>query len=420
MTRDHRRKKAVRARAAATGRTYLDAATSLMASDGSAPAPLAEPLRRKLATTLRARGWPVEIEHDPQEAALRFYAGPATVDVSRSADAVGGLTGDEHPDDPAVFDLSAPLEVTVWAPLAVDFDPELGRVIGVDAHKIAGRSIDAIVAEVDQVVGAARHRDLTDTPARAGCGICGDAYPEAALFTPTRAAVSVCPCCAFDGDLLGADPADLAYQIDRATDRSVALPAGWAGVQVLLCCLGGPTLRERLRGIWRDNGTLFEPAGLWSDPSQAWIWLPPAPSRPAALSGLGCGASLAAVTAALDRAHPDLRSRFHARCDAEIAEWLDDEYGDDDRPADAGEWRVPEEIVERFWPAVVAYTVALLTQQAERPGHRRPWHVLESFELGDWINTLDPHLDDDHMQTVMRVGILTIRDVLDPVAEPET
>jgi len=416
MTRDHRRKKAIRAQAATTGRTYLDAATSLTTT-GTGPPVLAEPFRRALATALEAAGWPLEIEHHPQAAALRSYAGPATIDVARADDPAGGLTGDEHPDDPTVFDLAAPLRVTIWAPMLTHFAPDLGRVAGVDAHTIpADRAAEVIAAEIDQVVGAARQRDLADTPTRAECGICGDRYPEAALFTPTRAPVSVCPCCAFDGDLLGAHPAYLAYQMDRATTHGVALPAGWSAAQVLLCCLGGPVLPRRLRAVWRDNGTLFEPAEFWANPSRAWIWLPPAPRRPAAPAGLGCGASLAAVTAAIDRTHPDLRVRYQARRDDEIAEYLAGEYGDDVRPGDDDGLRVPEEIVERFWPAVVAYVVAMLTQRAERPRHRSPWHVLQSFELGDWISVLDPDLDSFQVETVLRVGMLTVRDVLDPVA----
>jgi hypothetical protein len=416
MTRDHRRKKAIRAQAAATGRTYLDAAASLTYS-GPRPPVLAEPLRRALVTALAAAGWPVEIEHYPQAAALRSYAGPATIDVDRADEPAGGLTGDEHPDDPSVFDLAAPLRVVIWAPMLTRFAPELERVAGVDAHEIpADRPAEVIAAEIDQVVGTARRRDLADTPARGECGICGDRYPEAALFTPTHAPISVCPCCVFDGDLLDAHPAYLAYQMDQAAGQSVALPAGWSAAQVLLCCLGGSALGRRLRSEWRDNGTLFEPAEVWSDPSLAWIWLPPAPRRPAAFAGLGCGASLAAVIAALDRSHPDLRARYQTRRDNEITEYLADEYGDDVRPEDDHGSRVPEEVVERFWPAVIAYVVAMLAQQAERPAHRSPWHVLESFELGDWISVLDPDLDSFNVETALRVGILAVREILDPDA----
>lgn len=81
--------------------------------------------------------------------------------------------------------------------------------------------------------------------------------------------------------------------------------------------------------------------------------------------------------------------------------------------------RVPEEIIKRFWPAVIAYAVAMLTQQAERPEHRNPWHIFHSLELGDWFGALDPHLDSNEVETVLRVGILIVRDTLDPDARPD-
>ena len=90
MTRDHRRKKAIRAQSAATGRTYLDAAASMTAF-GTRPPVLAEPLRHALATALAETGWPLEIEHHPHAAALRSYAGPATIDVGRADDPAGGF-----------------------------------------------------------------------------------------------------------------------------------------------------------------------------------------------------------------------------------------------------------------------------------------------------------------------------------------
>jgi hypothetical protein len=419
MTRDHRRKKAIRVAAAASGRTYLDAASSFNMSTGGPV--LAESLRANLAAALEATGWPVEIEHNAQLGALRTYFGPAMFDVVRDNSAGPDLfTGDEHPDDPAVFDLQAPLRVLVWAPRNANLADELGRVAGIDGLEIpADGPVDALAAEVNRVVGAARHRDVADTPAAAACGICADRYPEAALFTPTRAQVRVCPCCAFDGDLVGAvDPSHLAYQLDRAGEESVALPAGWAAVQVLLACLGGPTLQRRLAADWRARHTLYEPGDEWADPLRAWTWLPPASARPAALAHLGSGASMAAIATAIDRGYPDLRERFRDREDEIIAEYLDDEYGDDVRPGDDDRMRLPAQLVDRLWPAVLAYAIAMLTQQAERPDHRDPWHVLESFELPAWTSVLDPDVDSYQAETVLRIGIDTVRETFDPASRP--
>jgi hypothetical protein len=62
----------------------------------------------------------------------------------------------------------------------------------------------------------------------------------------------------------------------------------------------------------------------------------------------------------------------------------------------------------------MVYVVAMLTQGVERPGQRSPWHVLESFELADWISTLNPDLDSYHVETVLRVGTDTVRGALKP------
>lgn len=422
MTRDHRRKKAVRAHAAVTGRTYLDADTSLRASR-SGTAVLAAQLRDDLVAALEAAGWPVVVEHNPQFHALPVYAGPAVVHIARTAEPSSASTGDEHPDDPDVFDLDAPLRVTVWAPLTVEYSEELKRVVGVDAHELpADRSAGEIVAEIDRVVAEARRRDLADTPANAECGICGDSYPADGLIQPTRVEVSVCPCCAFDGDLLGPRPAQLAFYLDHAASQNLAVPAGWAGAQALLCCLGGPELPDWLAAEWSANGTHYLPREWWADPAQTWVWLPPTDRRPAALANLGCGASLTHITAAIDRAHPNLRTACRDRRDAELDEFVADEYGEDVHDPEAAAsreaLRASDATFARIWPAAVAYTVAMLTQQAERPKHRSPWHVLQSFELPDWVDALVPGLDHYHVETVLRGGILTIRDALDP-REPE-
>ncbi|MDT7787225.1 MAG: hypothetical protein QOF58_5644 [Pseudonocardiales bacterium] len=410
MTRDHFRKKAVRAFGAETGRAYLDAATALGQHGGGADGrPLAGELRDALAVALRSAGWPVVIEHHPQLHALPIYAGPATVHVSRAAEPQIAATGDEHPDDPAVFDLAMPLTVTVWAPLTVDYSEALGRVAGVDAHEISAALAPVeIVAELDRVVAQARRRDLAEATVDIACGVCGDRYAAGGLARPVGSPVAVCPCCAFDGDLLGAEPGQLAFDLDMAAARNLAAPAGWAGAQALLCCVGGGELHGWLHQDWRSAGTLYEPGECWVNAGQIWVWLPPIDQRPAALSGLGCGACLDQVLTAVDRAHPDARDRFRAY----LAEELDDGFDEDEDDVD----RVPDEVVERLWPAVVAYAVALLTQQAERPGHRSPWHVLDSLELDDWLDVLPgDDLDEYWAGMVLRGGIITVRDLLDPV-----
>lgn len=234
MTRDHRRKKAVRAHAAETGRTYLDADNSLRNSR-SGTAVLAARLRDDLVAALEAAGWPVVVKHNPQFHALPVYAGPAVVHVTRTAEPHSASTGDEHPDDPDVFDLDAPLRVTVWAPLTTEYSEELKRVVGVDAHEIpADRPLAEIVAEIDRAIAEARRRDIADTPANAECGICGDSYPADGLIQPTRVQVSVCPCCAFDGDLLGPRPARVLPRPCRLAESRGTGRVGWCPSAVVL------------------------------------------------------------------------------------------------------------------------------------------------------------------------------------------
>ncbi|WP_433194419.1 hypothetical protein ACQP1G_37565 [Nocardia sp. CA-107356] len=266
MTRDYWRKKTVRDHAAATDRTYLDAATSMRAHPAGVA--LAGDLRDALAAGLDAAAWPVEIEHHPEATGLRLYAGFATISVERQNE-LSSFTGDEHPDDPDTFDLSMPLRVIVWAPLVVDFSEELGRVRGVDAQEIpADGGVSRIIAEIDRVVGQARQRDHADTAVDTDCGICGDSYAASALLEPTTTRVSVCPACAFDGDLLGAHPAQLAFQLDQAATTNLALVAGWAGVQALLCCLGGADFHTWLTEEWEAAGTVFRPLEWWHDPGR--------------------------------------------------------------------------------------------------------------------------------------------------------
>ncbi len=134
------------------------------------------------------------------------------------------------------------------------------------------------------------------------------------------------------------------------------------------------------------------------------------------IADLDCGASLGRVIAAIDHANPGLRAACRARQDEADHALLAEEYDEDiteDRSAAHRRLRVPDSTFDRVWPVVVAYTVAMLTQQIERP-HRTPWHVLESFELPDWCTAVDSDLDPFHVETLLYNGIIALRDVVDP------
>jgi hypothetical protein len=411
MTRDHRRKQQIRAHAARTDRSYADAATAL---GSAAPPPAsASELRDAITAALRAAGWPVEVEYVPQAGGLVLWAGPAKVELRRGGEPRRLLVNDLDPDDPEDFDLTAPLGVTLSAPPFVDYSERLGRIIGIDGVVLGPRSPGQLVVEIDRQVARARQQDLADTPVDVNCSICGDAFSVNDLYHADDVQYGLCPSCVFDGDSPYVDPAHLALTIDQLAFRSVAAPAGWPGVQALLCCLGGPALLSLLAREWKAARVTWLPGENWSSALATWVWLPPKEQRPPALAELGCGATLERVCSAVEDAHPELRDVFRAREleDLRVARMED---GDDPAGADDDPFRVAQAVFDRFWPAAIAFAVGLLTQQAERPAHRDPWHILESFELAEWIEVLDPALDDFQVECVLRYGVPIIRDALAP------
>jgi hypothetical protein len=416
MTRDHRRKQQIRAHAARTGRSYADAATTL--GGAMRPPTSASELQDGIAGALRVAGWPVEVEHVPQGGGLVLYAGPAMVTLSRAGEPRQYLFVDApDPDDPEDFDLTAPLKVALSAPPFVDYSERLARVVGIDSVELGVRSPDQLITDIDREVTRARYRDIADTRMDAECAICGDAFSGDDLYFP-EVQYGLCPSCVFDGDSPYIDPALLAHMTDELAFHSVAAPAAWSGVQALLCCLGGPALSPLLTREWEELHLLSEPGEHWSNPLAVWIWLPPEEHRPQALARLGCGATLERVGAAIEDAHPGLRDVFRMR-DLQTVREVRMENGDDPAGADDDPLQVSQEVLDRFWPAAIAFAVGLLTQHAERPAHRGPWHILESFELAPWIQVLDPALDYFHVESVLRRGISIIRDALAPALADE-
>lgn len=147
------------------------------------------------------------------------------------------------------------------------------------------------------------------------------------------------------------------------------------------------------------------PLPHWDDPGLLWIWLPPT-GRPQALARFGAGASLRAVVEAVQQAHPDLHGRFRRRLDEDL-----EDDPEDPRPR-------PDYLVPQLWDAVIAYAVTFMTQTQERPGHRAPCHVTESFEegvLADHFSrlgsTLDPRKDLSVIST-LGVGVEVVIEAL--------
>lgn len=352
MTRNRARKQAIRA---ATGEGGY-ARTARLHAEGSR-AVLAADVQRNAVQAFRQAGWPTESEGFPEGGQWSAYAGPVWSLLSRPS----GMDTDAHPDDADHHDLTITPSFTFIAP-PISIDTGEAMVL-----KVRGDTPPSeLVSQVSAAVARVRESEIAKLVNDAQCAICGDSYPARYLLAPTAAReLTVCPSCVFDGDLLGAyQPLDLAYDIDHLLREELAMPAGWAAVAALLACAGGKAIVERLKEV----DVLAAPGAHWSDLSQLWIWLPPH-ARPAALDGLGAGAGLTRVVEAVEAAHPDLRERFRSQ----LAEELEQDPDEDGR----------DYLVEQLWPAVIAYAIALATQEQERPGHRPPWHVLsDSFEPG--------------------------------------
>lgn len=360
MTRDRKRKQAVRSAAATNGESYVRAARR-MNRDGSPTPILTTAVVDDLVAAFRTAGWPVEVEPNLMEGGTRWlFAGPTHATVTRESNSFGQ---DFDPDDADQADLDVPPAVHFGAPSLGD------PCISVTAS--GEEPCARVVERLDRALAQERSRALKEAIDDTRCAVCGDRYPLRHLLAPTDSEeLLVCPACVFDGDLLSADTIALAHDLDRLVGGDLAAPAGWTAVVALLACAGGPGSTTLLDREWRASGSLYAPAEHWGDPRRLWVWLPPRADRPAALSHLGCGASLGAVLDAVERAHPDLRDRVRDR--------LRDDLELDEEDADY----THDYLVEQVWPAVIAYAVTFGTQTGERGAHRPPWHVLDSLEEG--------------------------------------
>jgi len=399
MVKDHARKKAARAHAAAAGLPYTAARrrTARHRDGGLSAAGVHADLMR----ALRAAGWPVEHETFPENVQYRGYAGLARLTVGR-ADQLSVFTGDDpDPDDGDRLDLSQPPRVQMAAPLTPN---------EFEAHtEITGdHPTNEVIDELDRMLTDGRARAVAQAGNRARCSVCGDAYPRAHLLAATgKDELALCPACAFDGDVfLTAYHASayLAYQLEQLAATDLAVLAGWAGPAALLACAAPAGFGDRLHELWRGAGTFLAPSEQWSRPELIWVWLPPG-DRPAPLDRFGPGASLGALVAALDEHVPDLRQRAR---DTDAENWR--EAGlDDDEP-------VPDRFLNQVWPAAVAYAISLHTQAVERPAHRPPLqHLLGSFDsLRDHLALIDSPPDFDDIETTLGVGIEIITGALWP------
>ena len=369
--------------------------TSLLTSGQAPPATASGGLHRALVEAFTAAGWPVEAESYPEVGWWLSYPGPVKMqilDPEVNPDvAIGDDPGEESGDDPReVADAGAGgylpavravtggagFELLCAAPLlemTSELDPfgeERGGPVGEHPHLPGDVDPVAVVARVGDQLGEARAAALADAITDVSCDLCGDQYQSEALLAIDAEGALVCPACVFDGDVDPVFLPALVAEVDQARGVDLAAPAMWGAVAALVGLLARPGLRGRAA---RACGRRFVLMGTeWDNPAMVWCWLPPTTGRPAWLTDRGPGLALAALTHAASTAEPALFTEF-ARRGHEHASSV----GESQRA-----W-----LIDRCWPAVLAYRTAIATQDWERRAHRAPEHVAESFD------TLAEHAD---------------------------
>ncbi|WP_329081299.1 hypothetical protein [Streptosporangium sp. NBC_01469] len=348
---------------AANGGAYTDVLHGL-ANPAAASATLrADAWLKTILNHLQELGWPAS-SFALEEGRYHAYSGPVSLDAGRDVDDVDAEADDADPDDPRWA--GAPL----WLSVIVPFEAGIGDLETV--ARAGAETPKEIAVRVDAELAEARRRRVqaAEPKSTTPCAICGDRYPEHHLLAIRAQADPVCPACVWDGDQrYRADLPYLAVQIDQLLNQDSSAPAGWAAVAAVLALTCGANLGRRLeRELKRRRGwPLVMPRGdqplvmpRWDQPlDQSWIWLPPREGRHPAFARLGAGASLAAITEALERHDPTVREQARRLCREAQVRW---------RPA--------------LWPAAIGYAVAFATQAVERDRHRKPVHVVESTSDG--------------------------------------
>ncbi|MBG0818404.1 hypothetical protein [Planomonospora sp. ID82291] len=359
MTRDRARKQAIRRRSRASGEPYAAARRHLQRAATPAAREIvrARDLHTDLAAAFRMDGWPVEMEAAVEFGEYLSYFGPLCVVISRNDQRVS-WSGDEDPDD-AALDLTRPPMVFMAAP-----SEPFARIV---EFTLPGDLPAAeLVAQARQLLAAGRSAALAAVCDDSTCSICGEAYPRAHLLTPSRAVeMLLCPLCIFDGDVFDADLVHLATQINELEFADLAVPAGWSAMGALLACAAGDGLVERMHATAQRGGVAFLAYERWSDPGAAWIWLPAAEQRPAALRHLGPGARLDVLVDAVDAAYPHLRQRVRTTQNDSWQELIGAEKG----PAVGPE---PDRFIASLWPVIIGIVVAFTAQALERPTRQAP------------------------------------------------
>ncbi|WP_159850033.1 hypothetical protein [Nocardia sp. CY41] len=313
-----------------------------------------------ILTHLRDLGWPAAAL-DLDDSRYVAYCGPVQLEVELENDDIDmcRITTDlDTASQPA-----APLYLGVLAPADATVE-DLATGARADTE-----TPSEIAVRVDAELTATRRKRVLAAQDEPGepCPICGDRYPTHHLLATSPEGPPVCPACAWDGDhYYRADLPYLAVQIDQLVDMDLSAPAGWAAVAAVLALTCGPDLGRRVERELTQRRGWPVIMDRWDRPmDRSWIWLAPHPTRHPAFAQLGAGASLEAITRALERYDPSLPVRAQQVC------------------REAGvRWRAA------LWPAAAVYAVAFTTQALERDRHRTPVHVVDS--LSDGLSQIRP------------------------------
>jgi hypothetical protein len=351
MVKNSNRKDAARRLAAERGISYTAALRELDQAGGGS-------LLADIKGELARLGLPVRLLTDTSAHDVAGAPG-ATVSASWTLD-VGGVTVRVHHDQEGQRFRGA------------DFRPGTPPSRSGHVDVKVGASAREVAMAIDRTLADDRHHSRASVMSNATCDVCHDPYSHADLIGFIDSDARLCPACVYAGNL--GDPLypEDVLQWVALIRQDHELAAGWLAWPLLLHVLCDTLPDDIDHYLGSDNAALVR---RLCGPATLAIPLP-ARSRPPALAHLGSRPSAAALVAAVDRHHPNLRADVDAHLAEEAREAADEVSGEivDLSPVD-----------DRMWAAMVAAAVASHTHAVERVDERQrnPLAHLEEILVPD-------------------------------------
>lgn len=390
MTKNKAQKRAARAHRDATGRSYTSAAREVtFGLDPATGVVSARTYATALVAEFHRTGWTADDNAgvDDMDGTPMVWCGPAQVMVGRvDPDDDQWLTGD--PDDPEQFDLTtAPQVLAVTPPNGMRDDD--GVIEG--TFSTADLSPARVVSSIKELVAASRLAGLASKHVRARCSVCDEVFPEHHLLWVGKRD-AYCPGCMFrpESGYTCVSPADLMEFYTYLEMGDSSYPTMWTALAVMT----SQALRHSPRDALEITGTSLSDALGYRSPANYWMWLPQHPQSPSVLAQFGAGATIGAIVAALDAAHPDLRARYTSAIAPHLADFhynVVEDGVDVDDPDDLVEAGLRPAVtwVNEWWESIVAFAVGfLMTPEAEGLLPDEGWADLlftESFYEDYWM-----------------------------------